>query len=166
MSVYIPVELQRKIRTHFSYRCAYCQTAEALTVAIFEIEVSSQYFGGTRSEPVEDRWFRQAQPTLPQFIEKVQIEHSIPRSAQGQTVFENLCLACPTCNRYKANRQEALDPVSNEMVPLFHPHLQNWTDHFAWSQMNTEIVGLSPIGRATISALKVNRPQIIRVRQM
>jgi len=130
MSVYIPVELQRKIRTRFSNRCAYCQTAEALTVVIFEIE------------------------------------HIIPRSAQGQTVFENLCLACPTCNRYKANRQEALDPVSNEMVSLFHPHLQSWTDHFAWSQMNTEIVGLSPIGRATISALKMNRPQMIRVRRM
>ena len=130
MSVYIPVELQRKIRTHFFDRCAYCQTTEALTVAIFEIE------------------------------------HIIPRSAQGQTVFENLCLACPTCNRYKANRQEALDPVSNEMVPLFHPHLQSWTDHFAWSETNIEIVGLSPIGRATISALKMNRPQMIRVRQM
>lgn len=66
MSVYIPVELQRKMRTHFSAHCAYCQTAEALTVTIFEIE------------------------------------HIIPRPAQGQTVFENLCLACPTCNRYKA----------------------------------------------------------------
>jgi hypothetical protein len=130
MSAYIPVELQRKIRAHFSDRCAYCQTAEALTVAIFEIE------------------------------------HIIPRSAQGQTVFENLCLACPTCNRYKANRQEALDPVSNEMVPLFHPHLQNWADHFAWDEMATEIVGLSPMGRATIFALKMNRPQMIRVRRM
>jgi hypothetical protein len=130
MSVYIPVELQRKVRAHFSERCAYCQTVEAFTVAIFEIE------------------------------------HIIPRSAQGQTVFENLCLACPTCNRYKANRQVALDPISNEMAPLFHPHLQNWADHFAWSEMATEIVGLSPIGRATISALKMNRPQMIRVRRM
>ncbi|MFC1975775.1 HNH endonuclease [Chloroflexota bacterium] len=130
MSVYIPVELQRKVRTHFSDRCTYCQTAEALTVAIFEIE------------------------------------HIIPRSAQGQTIFENLCLACPTCNRYKANRQEALDPISNEMVPLFHPHLQSWIDHFAWNETATEIAGLSPIGRGTISALRMNRPQMIRVRRM
>ncbi len=27
--------------------------------------------GGTRPEPVEGRWFRQAQPTLPRFIEKI-----------------------------------------------------------------------------------------------
>ncbi len=27
--------------------------------------------GETRSEPVEDRWFRQAQPTRPRFFEKV-----------------------------------------------------------------------------------------------
>jgi 5-methylcytosine-specific restriction endonuclease McrA len=29
-----------------------------------------------------------------------EIEHIIPRSVGGETVFDNLCLACPTCNRY------------------------------------------------------------------
>src|SRR4029434_6530046 len=28
-----------------------------------------------------------------------EIEHIIPRSAGGETIFDNLCLACPTCNR-------------------------------------------------------------------
>ena len=33
-----------------------------------------------------------------------EIEHIIPRSKGGETAFENLCLACPTCNRYKSDR--------------------------------------------------------------
>ena len=51
-------------------------------------------------------------------------EHIIPRSAGGKTVFENLCLACPMCNRYKSNRQLVPDPQTEEKVLLFHPHLQ------------------------------------------
>ena len=38
MSTYVPVELKQHIRSHFKSCCAYCQTAEALTVAIFEFE--------------------------------------------------------------------------------------------------------------------------------
>lgn len=130
MSVYIRVDLQREIRTRFADCCAYCRTAEVLTVTTFEFE------------------------------------HITPRSAGGETVFENLCLACPSCNRYKAQRQTASDPSTEQIVPLFHPHLQLWTDHFAWSEDAAEIIGLTPVGRATISALKMNRPQLIRVRRM
>ncbi len=38
MTVCIPADLQQKIRTRFSNRCAYCQTREDLSVAIFEFE--------------------------------------------------------------------------------------------------------------------------------
>ncbi|MFM2060517.1 MAG: hypothetical protein RLZZ507_187 [Cyanobacteriota bacterium] len=38
MSVYISVELQTKIRHCFSDCCAYCRTAEYLTVTTFEFE--------------------------------------------------------------------------------------------------------------------------------
>ena len=93
-------------------------------------------------------------------------EHITPRSAGGQTVFKNLCLACPTCNRYKASRQDAIDPTTQEHVPLFHPQQQQWIEHFTWNEDHTELVALSAMGRATIVALKMNRPQIIRVRQM
>ncbi|WP_017652593.1 HNH endonuclease [Fortiea contorta] len=130
MSVYIPIELQRRIRNHFVNCCAYCRSAESLTVTIFEFE------------------------------------HIIPRSASGRTSFENLCLACPSCNRYKASRQTAIDPVTEQEVSLFHPQQQLWIDHFAWNEDNTEIMGLTSVARATISALKMNRPQLIRVRRM
>lgn len=130
MSVYIPVELRRQVRAHFANRCAYCQTAEVLTVATFEIE------------------------------------HIIPRAAGGQTVFTNLCLSCPTCNRYKAQHQAAPDPLTAQLTPLFHAHLQVWQEHFAWNEDGTALIGLTPTGRATIAALKMNRPPLIRVRQL
>lgn len=38
MRVYIPIELQRQIRARFADCCAYCRTALALSVAIFEFE--------------------------------------------------------------------------------------------------------------------------------
>jgi hypothetical protein len=95
-----------------------------------------------------------------------EFEHIIPRSAGGETVFDNLCLACPTCNRYKATRQTIPDPLTGESVALFHPHLQVWEEHFVWNEEATELIGLTAVGRATISALKMNRSQLIRVRQM
>lgn len=130
MSTYIPVELRRQVRVRFANCCAYCRTAEALTVTTFEFE------------------------------------HITPRSSGGKSVLENLCLSCPSCNRYKAQRQTASDPLTGEMVSLFHPQLQVWTDHFAWSEDATEIVALTPIGRATSVTLRMNRPQMIRVRRM
>lgn len=38
MSVYIPADLRRQVRMQFANCCAYCHTAEHLTVAIFEVE--------------------------------------------------------------------------------------------------------------------------------
>ncbi|MGH1393152.1 MAG: HNH endonuclease [Trichormus sp.] len=130
MSVYISVELQRKIRAKFADCCAYCRTAEYLTVSTFEFE------------------------------------HILPISAGGKTSFENLCLSCPSCNRYKASRQTALDRETQQEVFLFHPQQQLWSEHFAWSEDVTEITPLTSVGRATIDALKMNRSQLIRVRKM
>ncbi len=38
MSVYVRIELQRKIRHRFGECCAYCRTAEFLTAMTFEFE--------------------------------------------------------------------------------------------------------------------------------
>jgi hypothetical protein len=85
------------------------------------------------------------------------IEHIIPRSAGGETVFDNLCLACPTCHRSKAYRQAAVVPLLGHTVPLFHPQHQLWEKHFVWNAEATIILDLTPIGQATIEALRMNR---------
>ena len=95
-----------------------------------------------------------------------EIEHIVPLSATGATSIENLCLACPTCNRHKSIRQQAIDPQTGKQFPLFHPQKDQWYDHFRWDNSTTQLVGLTAIGRTTIAALKMNRPQLIRVRTM
>jgi 5-methylcytosine-specific restriction endonuclease McrA len=60
-----------------------------------------------------------------------ELEHILPRSAGGETRFENLCLSCPMCNRYKSSSSRASDPVSAAEVALFDPQKEDWTDHFA-----------------------------------
>jgi hypothetical protein len=95
-----------------------------------------------------------------------EIEHIIPRAAGGETALANLCLSCPMCNRYKSATSSAVDPTTQTNVPLFHPQIQRWIEHFAWSIDGTEIIGLSPTGRATIAALRMNRPAMTRVRRM
>ncbi|MGB0561083.1 MAG: HNH endonuclease [Spirulinaceae cyanobacterium] len=99
-------------------------------------------------------------------VTNFEIEHIIPQAAGGKTEFENLCLACPTCNRHKATRQTAIDPETQTQHPLFHPHQQDWPKHFVWQSEGGQLQGLTPTGRATISALKMNRPQLIRIRKL
>jgi HNH endonuclease len=95
-----------------------------------------------------------------------EFEHILPRSAGGETVLENLCLSCPNCNRYKSDRLEIIDPITEQKVALFNPQCQAWTEHFVWNEDASEIIGLTDIGRATITALKMNRTQLVRVRKM
>jgi len=49
---------------------------------------------------------------------------------------------------------------------LFNPRRQRWPEHFEWSEDGTQIVGLTDCGRATVEALKMNNPRIVRARQL
>jgi 5-methylcytosine-specific restriction endonuclease McrA len=52
------------------------------------------------------------------------IDHIIPEAAGGQTVWENLCVACHSCNEFKGSQVAADDPLTGERVSLFHPRQQ------------------------------------------
>ena len=95
-----------------------------------------------------------------------EIEHIQPKAAGGETVSSNLCLACPACNRFKSSRIEAPDPLTQEPTPLFHPQRQEWPDHFRWADNGARVEPLTAVGRATAAALRFNRPQMIRLRQL
>jgi HNH endonuclease len=95
-----------------------------------------------------------------------EIEHIVPLSHGGETVLENLCLACPTCNRLKSDRTLAAVASSGQQSRLFHPHRDHWAEHFCWSDDATELIGLTEIGNATLSLLQINRPQYVRIRRM
>lgn len=92
-------------------------------------------------------------------------EHIIPLAHGGKDTEDNLWLACPLCNLHKGMRVMAVDPDSAAEVPLFNPRTQNWHDHFVFDQDNAEIVGITPTGRATVDALRLNLPAQIEARR-
>src|SRR5436305_9356781 len=93
-----------------------------------------------------------------------EIDHVIPESLGGQAEEGNLWLACPACNGHKNNRIAAADPATEELVRLFDPRHQVWSQHFTWNEAGDEILGLTPTGRATVVALHLNRPVLVYAR--
>jgi hypothetical protein len=93
------------------------------------------------------------------------VEHIIPRSKGGSETLENLALSCQECNNRKYTSVESLDPLTGERVPLYNPRRDDWETHFVWSADYREIIGLSPIGRATIEKLQLNRASVRNLRR-
>lgn len=96
----------------------------------------------------------------------MEIEHIIPESLGGPTEEDNLWLACSPCNTYKSDRITARDPFTDEVVPLFNPRHQLWHEHFTGKDKGARIDGVTPTGRATVEALVLNRPVLVRARQV
>jgi HNH endonuclease len=120
MGRYIPVEIDRRVRTASRNRCGYCLSPQHLVMA------------------------------------RLEIEHIIPISKGGTSEESNLWLACPICNRYKSDKTTAIDPETGEIVTLFNPRNQVWSEHFQWAEDGIHITGKTPIGRATIAALHLS----------
>ncbi|MCX6029064.1 MAG: HNH endonuclease signature motif containing protein [Chloroflexi bacterium] len=99
-------------------------------------------------------------------ITAFEIDHIVPVSAGSQTTLENLCLSCPACNRFKAARQTAIAPDTGRAVGLYHPRRHEWSMHFMWSDDRLRILGITPTGRATAEALRMNRPQLVNLRRL
>jgi len=83
------------------------------------------------------------------------VEHVIPKSKGGESTLENLALACPGCNLHKAARTTAIDPLTGEQIPLFHPVRQRWSEHFRFK--GYEMEGYTAVGRATVEMLDLNQ---------
>ncbi len=90
------------------------------------------------------------------------IDHIIPVVAGGATTADNLALACVSCSLRKSARQMAVDPQTGEDAPIYNPRKDRWHEHFRWEDVR--VVGLTPIGRATVAALQMNRPVILAIR--
>jgi HNH endonuclease len=93
-------------------------------------------------------------------------EHIYPRVAGGSHAAENLALSCQGCNGHKAVKIGAIDTITRVMTPLFHPRRQKWEDHFVWTADGTEMAGKNSVGRATVVALRLNRPGLKNLRRL
>jgi HNH endonuclease len=92
------------------------------------------------------------------------IDHVIPQSMRGPTKLANLALACVSCSLRKGSKTRARDPMTAVIVPLFHPRKHRWRDHF--NIEGYKIIGITPLGRATLMLLQFNRPRFIAIRHL
>jgi hypothetical protein len=92
-----------------------------------------------------------------------QIDHIIARKHRGLTRASNLCLACFACNNHKGTNLSGIDPKTGKIVPLFNPRRHKWHRHFRWQ--GPLLIGLTPIGRATIIVLEINLDHRVDLRQ-
>jgi hypothetical protein len=91
------------------------------------------------------------------------VEHVVPASRGGPSQLENLAWCCPSCNLHKSDRTHAVDPDTNQLVPLFHPRQDDWSEHFAWLQYH--LAGRTAYARATIAALRLNSERRLLIRR-
>ncbi len=97
--------------------------------------------------------------------EPFSVEHIIPLVKYGLNDLTNLALSCIGCNYNKATKIELLESISQRITPLFNPRTMVWTDHFLWDEIGTSVIGITPIGRATVQLLKLNRQQLQNLRR-
>ncbi|MDQ3062012.1 MAG: HNH endonuclease [Acidobacteriota bacterium] len=93
------------------------------------------------------------------------IEHIIPFVHGGKTVLSNLAFACQGCNGHKYTLTEGRDPITRKAASLFNPRKQKWSEHFTWNDDFTLIIGKTPVGRATVETLQLNRLGCINLRR-
>lgn len=83
-----------------------------------------------------------------------QVDHVIAEKHRGATTSENLALSCVFCNRRKGSDLSSIDPLTGDVVPLFHPRFQAWAEHFRLD--GARIIGITPEARATVELLEFN----------
>ncbi len=87
-------------------------------------------------------------------IKRHEVDHIVAEKHGGTTEETNLCLSCAICNRYKGPDLTSIDPITNQVVRLFHPRSNSWEDHFRLD--GAQIEGMTPEGRATVRLLRMN----------
>ncbi len=93
-----------------------------------------------------------------------EIDHIYAIQHGGTSNMDNLCLACWICNRYKGTNLSSLDPLTGEVVRLFHPRRDVWLEHFRL--IGAKIEALTPVGRVTVNLLQLNRNDRLEERRI
>ena len=86
-------------------------------------------------------------------------DHIIAEKHCGPSEDWNLAWVCCFCNAFKGPNLAGWVPETDEVVRLFHPRRDTWTDHFRWN--GAELVPLSAIAQASISVLQINHQEAI-----
>ncbi|MFO0790664.1 MAG: HNH endonuclease signature motif containing protein [Pirellulales bacterium] len=82
------------------------------------------------------------------------VEHIVAKQHGGAYVVENLAWSCDRSNAYKVPNLSGVDPISGDIVALYHPRRDEWHRHFMLQDARIE--GRTAIGRATVRLLQMN----------
>lgn len=93
------------------------------------------------------------------------VEHVQARQHLDDDSPDNLALACPDCNRHKGPNLTSIEPFTREVVLLFHPRKDRWSDHFLFDD-DAVIVGLTPTGMVTVRLLDMNSAARVNIRKV
>jgi hypothetical protein len=92
-----------------------------------------------------------------------EVDHIRAEKHGGATTFENLSLSCFDCNRQKGSDLSSVDPLTDEVVALFHPRREKWDEHFRLADDGT-LEGKTAQGRVTVILLEFNNPERVTLR--
>ena len=90
------------------------------------------------------------------------IDHIVAEKHGGKTEADNLANSCMLCNQFKGSDLTSIDPQSDEIVALFHPRQDRWTEHFRL--VGGRIEGITATGRVTERLLQFNHPDRVEER--
>jgi hypothetical protein len=90
------------------------------------------------------------------------VQYVVAKHHKGSDHPDNLALACHRCTLGKGPNLTGIDPERAEPVPLFHPRWDQWDNHFVLRGVRIE--GTSPVGRATVKALRLNDARRLELR--
>ena len=90
------------------------------------------------------------------------IEHIVAKQHGGSDHADNLALACHRCNLHKGPNLSGIDPITGDLVQLFHPRHESWRDHF--QIQGARIEGRTQVGRAAVAVLAMNDARRLELR--
>ena len=93
-----------------------------------------------------------------------QVDHIVAKFHHGAATLDNLAWSCFDCNAYKGTNLSGIDPLTQELVSLIHPRVDDWHEHFEWN--GPALIGKTKRGRATIDVLRINLPSRVEHRRL
>ncbi len=93
-----------------------------------------------------------------------EIDHIISQKHNGKSTPQNLALSCSLCNKLKGSDIASIDPDTEDIIALYHPRRDKWTEHFKLS--DGKIISLTPTGNVMVRLLHFNSMNRIEERSL